>query len=1046
MSQFVSNLDSIVRPIDIILDGSNYIMWAQNMEVFLKGRRLWRYVTSDLATQTQKASETEEAFSTRLEEWGSMHYKILSWFINTSVPSINSLLPRLGNAKDTGQSIADFYSQSNHLWEQLSAADPKLACAQDIQTFAAWLDRQKFMHFMMALRDDFESTRASLLHRQPLPTLDAAVSELISEETRRSTMKMQSSNMVLATASRGPSPSSTGRPSSQSNSTIRLCQWCNFRGHTIDECRKYKSYQRRQAYRQTATVSSSTPAHQTASLASSTSSAPESSSPSTPLTAADVTTLIHQVLSQSSIALSVTPGFTDGQLLGTGRKVGRLFELTSLQIPSSTNTSMAAITVTSTPFDLVQSDIWGPAPTPTEGGSRYFVIFVDDYSRYTWIYLLQHRSELTTVYQNFHKMVQTQFSCTIKTFRSDNAMEYKDKSFLALLQHNGTVSHHSCPYTSQQNSRAERKHRHILDTVRALLISASLPERFWGEAALTAIYTINRVPSPTIHNKTPFELLHGTVPNYSLLRVFGCVCFVTLPSHERTKLEPRSRVCCLIGYGLTQKGYRCYNPIAKRLRISRHVEFWEHKMFTSISPFLQSSISYAPIFTDPSIALFPDSSAEMPSSSDVPSSPVSESSDTSADTPDPSTTSEPIQVPALRQSTRKAMSDELEALTKTYTWDLVDLPPSKSAVGCKWIYKIKTRSDGSVERYKARLVAKGFSQEYGIDYEETFAPVARLTSVRSLLAIAAVRYWQLFQMDVKNAFLNGDLAEEVYMHPPPGYAHPPHIVFRLWRALYGDDLSGIRDLQHFLSQNFEMKDLGQLNYFLGLEVTSGSDGYYLSQANLIYLTVTRPDISYAVHLVSQFMSAPRSTHYAAVLRILRYVKGTLFHGLHFSSCSSLELHSYSDADWAGDPTDHRSTTGYCFLLGTSLISWRSKKQTVVARSSTEAEYRALADTTAELLWLRWLLTDMGASQLTSSPLYCDNRSAIQIAHNDVFHERTKHIEIDCHFIRHHLQQGTLDLRSVSSEDQLADIFTKSHPPGRLCDLVSKLQLTSSSRV
>jgi hypothetical protein len=216
--------------------------------------------------------------------------------------------------------------------------------------------------------------------------------------------------------------------------------------------------------------------------------------------------------------------------------------------------------------------------------------------------------------------------------------------------------------------------------------------------------------------------------------------------------------------------------------------------------------------------------------------------------------------------------------------------------------------------------------------------------------------------------------------------------------------------------------------------------------SLIYLTVTHPDISYAVHLFSQFMSAPRSIHYVAVLHILRYVKGTLFQGLHFSSCSSLELRCYSDADWAGDPTDRRSTTGYCFFLGTSLISWRSKKQTVVARSSTEAEYRALADTTTELVWLRWLLADMGGPQTTCSPLYCDNQSAIQIAHNDVFHERTKHIEIDCHFIWHHLQQGTLHLRSVSSEDQLADIFTKSHPPGRLRDLVSKLQLTSSSRV
>jgi hypothetical protein len=190
------------------------------------------------------------------------------------------------------------------------------------------------------------------------------------------------------------------------------------------------------------------------------------------------------------------------------------------------------------------------------------------------------------------------------------------------------------------------------------------------------------------------------------------------------------------------------------------------------------------------------------------------------------------------------------------------------------------------------------------------------------------------------------------------------------------------------------------------------------------------------------MAAPRSTHFSAILRILRYLKGTLFHGLHFSSLSPLELYAYTDADWAGDPTDRRSTTGYCFLLGTSLISWCSKKQSVVARSSTEAEYRALADTTSELLWLRWLLQDMGVTFSSATPVYCDNRSAIQIAHNDVFHERTKHIEIDCHFVRHHLLQGSLQLHSVTSHDQFSDLFTKSHPPGRFRDLVSNFKMVS----
>ena len=190
------------------------------------------------------------------------------------------------------------------------------------------------------------------------------------------------------------------------------------------------------------------------------------------------------------------------------------------------------------------------------------------------------------------------------------------------------------------------------------------------------------------------------------------------------------------------------------------------------------------------------------------------------------------------------------------------------------------------------------------------------------------------------------------------------------------------------------------------------------------------------------MSAPRLTHYVAVLYILRYLKDTLFHGLFYLAQSPLVLRAFSDADWARDPTDCRSTIGYCFLLGSSLISWRSKKQTFVACFSTEAEYRALTDTTSELLWLRWFLTDLGVSTSSATPLYCDNQSAIHIAHNDVFHEWTKHIEIDCHFIRYHLVHGALKLFSVSSKDQLADIFTKSLPKGRTRDLVDNLKLVS----
>ncbi|RVW84580.1 Retrovirus-related Pol polyprotein from transposon RE1 [Vitis vinifera] len=612
----------------------------------------------------------------------------------------------------------------------------------------------------------------------------------------------------------------------------------------------------------------------------------------------------------------------------------------------------------------------------------------------------------------------------------------------------GSMSKDNFDCTSSKWSN-RKKLRHILNTVRALLLSAKVPAPFWGEASLHAVHAINRIPSVVIHNQTPYERLFGLPPNYHHLRSFGSACFVLLQPHEHNKLEPRSRLCCFLGYGETQKG----SPApALPEDPPQDIPPRHSTRVRSIPPHLLDYHCYTTLATLPEPQTYREASTDP-----------------------------------LWQI---AMKEELDALTKNHTWDLVTLPPRQSMVGC-------------------------FTQEYGIDYEETFAPVARISSVRALLAVAAAPKWDLFQMDVKNAFLNGDLSEEVYMQPPSGLSVESNKVCHLRRAPYGlkqvprawfakfsstifrlgytaspydsalflrrtdkdtillllyvddmiitgDDLSDIQELKDFLSQQFEMIDLGHLSYFLVLKLLIPQMVFILLKpsmlltcclkldsltarllvGSLVYLTVTRPDISYAVHQVSQYLSAPRSTHYAAVLRILRYLKGTLFHGLFYSAQSPLVLRAFSDADWAGDPTDRRSTTGYCFLLGSSLISWRSKKQTFVARSSTEAEYRALADTTSELLWLRWLLKDLGVSTSSATPLYCDNQSAIHIAHNDVFHERTKHIEIDCHFIRYHLVHGALKLFSVSSKDQLADIFTKSLPKRRTRDLVDNLKLVS----
>ena len=355
-----------------------------------------------------------------------------------------------------------------------------------------------------------------------------------------------------------------------------------------------------------------------------------------------------------------------GQILGTGRKVGRLFELTSLHI-SSSPVSAAVTSVspsyqwhlrlghasasklrvlasrglldsvklesfdclhchlakqptlsfhnsnssTTFPFQLIHSDIWGPSPVASINGYRYFVLFIDDYSRFTWVYFMKHKSELCQIYKNFVVMIKTQFSYTIQTLRTDNAMEYQDSTLLQFLASQGTVVQRSCPYTSQQNGRAERKHRHILDSVRAQLLSASCPEKFWGEATLTAVHTINCLPTLVLGNLSPFERLHGKPPPYSYLKPFGCTCFVLLPSHERTKLQPRARLCCFLGYGLEHKGYRCWDPISNRLRISRHVVFWEHTTFSSLSKFSDTHTVSPSFFTEPSVELFPSDDADL---------------------------------------------------------------------------------------------------------------------------------------------------------------------------------------------------------------------------------------------------------------------------------------------------------------------------------------------------------------------------------------------------------------------------------------------------
>lgn len=222
------------------------------------------------------------------------------------------------------------------------------------------------------------------------------------------------------------------------------------------------------------------------------------------------------------------------------------------------------------------------------------------------------------------------------------------------------------------------------------------------------------------------------------------------------------------------------------------------------------------------------------------------------------------------------------------------------------------------------------------------------------------------------------------------------------------------------------------------ETYSNPERYRRLVGKLIYLTITRPDISFAVGVVSQFMQSPHNDHWDAVIRILRYIKRTPGQGLLYEDKGSTQIVGFCDADWAGSPIDRRSTSGYCVSIGGNLVSWKSKKQNVVARSSAEAEYRAMAVATCELIWIKQILQELKFGNTQQMKLCCDNQAALHIASNPVFHERTKHIEIDCHFVREKVLSKEVITESVSSNDQLADIFTKSQRGPRIQNICSKL--------
>jgi hypothetical protein len=473
---------------------------------------------------------------------------------------------------------------------------------------------------------------------------------------------------------------------------------------------------------------------------------------------------------------------------------------------------------------------------------------------------------------------------------------------------------------------------------------------------------------------------------------------------------------------------------------------------------------------------------------------------------------------------KMAMDEEIKAIEDNMTWELADLPPGRKAIGCKWVFKEKKDGSGTTIRYKARLVAQGFSQKFGQDYDEVFAPVARQATFRLLLSIAGTRNYHLRQYDIKSAFLNGKLEEEIYMKQPPGYEHGEKI-YRLRKSLYGlkqsarvwnqtlhntlealgcrqnqtdnclyvwkhgnnvcyilihvDDLlvagnnkeSTIR-LMEAVGKKFELTNLGGASHFLGIDIEKDSEGRFmisqtgyidsiivaagLENANkskfpldtgydkllgtplesneeyrkligmLLYLsTNTRPDIAASVAILSKKVEHPRDCDMTEVKRVIKYLSGTRNLKLLMNEPGGdNNIVVYSDANWAEDTVDRKSNTGYYVSLNGGTISWCCRKQDLVALSSAESEYIALAETCKEVLWLREMMKGLDIKTSESTTILTDSQSCIAMLRNQRFSHRTKHFDTRYHFIRDHVAKGDIKLEYVPTAENTADLMTK----------------------
>ncbi|KAL2243719.1 UNVERIFIED_CONTAM: Retrovirus-related Pol polyprotein from transposon RE1 [Sesamum indicum] len=641
-------------------------------------------------------------------------------------------------------------------------------------------------------------------------------------------------------------------------------------------------------------------------------------------------------------------------------------------------------------FDLIHVDVWGPYNQYSITHCTYMLTIVDVCSRATWIYMMVHKSQVQQKLEYFLNMIETQYNQKIKGIRSDNGTEFTNKNVKPCFKI-------EVPNVLCQNAPK------ILGRITAHSNLPSKQNAYLCYAQGKRGYKIMELDTNEIHIARDVVFHEDSFP-FSNTKYESYSCPLPNVSNEDSDEN-------------NQKNEQMIEPqentiVLRRSTRTTHKPVWMKDF---------SCLCYSNFISDNCANQVQGCFVEQ---------------------------NYPLQEPKRFSQAqqhlewRDAMKQEIDALEKNKTWELSTLPKGKNTIGCKWVFKTKLKPDGSVE---------GYNQVEGEDYSDCFAPVAKTVTVRTLLAAAIAKDDVLIAAATKGL---------------------------------------IEDVKRYLDNLFSIKDFGEAQYFLGLELHISQKGLMVFQnkyiqdiirdvglqegkstltplppglnfslesgkplkeasryrrliGRLLYHGFTRPDICFATQQLSQ---EPCEEHWHAAIYLIRYLKGNRTSGLFYSADNTLNLTTFSDADWATCKRTRRSTTGYCIFMGTSPISWKSKKQTTVSRSSAEAEYKSMAATVCEIIWVNNLLKELQIQVLTPIQFFCDNKAALHITENPVFHERTKHVEIDCHIVRDKFKEGLLQPMYLASKEQTADLFTKVLTGNIFSYLYSKLGLVTRDSI